>query len=452
MSAAGGDDLEPGVRASAGAVDGRDPLPVHTTPTWEMELLVSGATTFGLLQLPPVLDRAFFRVINGAVYDQAWLLQALWVYSKTALITLILTFLLHLCLRGYWVALVGMDSVYPGGVRWGNLRLGPIARRVGEAGAPSTATAIELADNRASRVFGTGFGFAMLLLMPVIVVAFGLAVAAAVHAVAPAVPSRTTFNVAVLVLLAPIAAATMIDLHAGAGLAPASPLARVVERVFRAYRRLGVDRRNNLLISLFASHEGRARMILAAVLVLVPVLAVVMVPTLSQDQGLVFADHNLVAAEASVHPGFYADSGMDRGIRSPRPWIESRVASGPYLGVFVPYVPLRQVPAMRRLCPAALAATDRGDAASAPPRPAGAPRSVTDCLARLADLRVDGVAPDVRFDVGADPQTGQRGILAMVPMRGLADGRHEISLAMPGDAPAGTPGSVQRRYHILFWK
>jgi hypothetical protein len=426
-----------------------------------MELLVSGGTTFGLLQLPPLLDRAFFRLINGAVYDEAWLLQALWVYSKTALITLILTFLLHLCLRGYWVALVGMNSVYPGGVRWGNLRMGPIARRVGEAGAPSADAAIEVADNRASRVFGTGFGFAMLMLMPVIVVAFGLAVATAVHAVAPGIPSRATFNVAVALLLAPIVAATIIDRHAGSRLSATGPVTRAIERVFRGYRRVGVDRRNNLLISLFVSHEGRAKMMLAAVLVLVPVMAVVMVPTLSQDQGLLFADHNLVAVGASAHPGFYADSGQDRAIEAPRPWVESRVASGPYLAVFVPYVPLRQVPAMRRLCPDVLSVADRGDAALFAPAPAparvdparaaapAAPTTAADCLARLADLRVDGVAPDARFDVSADPQTGQRGILAMVPMRGLAEGRHEISLAIPSADPGAAQG---RRYHILFWK
>lgn len=107
-------------------------LPSDTTPTWEMELLVSGATTIGLLQLPGLLDKAYFSILNRSSEDVADLLQFLWLYSKISLITLIVTFVLHLCLRGYWVALVGMNSVYPGGVRWQNLRLGPIARQVSE--------------------------------------------------------------------------------------------------------------------------------------------------------------------------------------------------------------------------------------------------------------------------------------------------------------------------------
>jgi hypothetical protein len=443
---------DPDAATDGVATDGRDALPTHTTPTWEMELLVSGATTFGLLQLPSLLDRGFFRLINGAVVDEAWLLQALWVYSKTALITLILTFLLHLCLRGYWVALVGMNSVYPGGVRWGNLGMGPIARRVSEARASRMDVAIEMADNRASRVFGTGFGFAMLLLMPVLVVAFGLAVASAVHEVVPDVPARETFKVAVFVLLAPILAAVLLDRSAGARLPAGHPATRLVERIYAFYRRLGVGRSSNLLISLFVSHEGRARMTATVALVLVPVMSLVMLPMLSQDQGLVFADHTLVAGDASAHPAFYADSGVDPEIETPKPWIGSRVATGPYLAVFVPYLPLRQVPAMRLACPGLLSPADRGTVAPAPPsnaRPAlPAPATVAECLARLADLRVDDVPANVPFDVGADPRTGQRGILAMLPMQGLAPGRHVVSLAIPGDEPA----APRRRYRIAFWK
>jgi hypothetical protein len=41
--------------------DGEIRLPPKTTPTWEVELLVSGATVFGLAQLPPLAD----RVLSG---------------------------------------------------------------------------------------------------------------------------------------------------------------------------------------------------------------------------------------------------------------------------------------------------------------------------------------------------------------------------------------------------
>ena len=146
--------------------DGREQLPEKTTPTWEMELLVSGATIFGLLQLPDLLDRGYFRAMNLMPDTYSAPLMYLWLYSKVAVVSLVITFLAHLCLRGYWVAIVGMNSVYPGGIRWDRFELGPLERErlTTQAPAQQIAEAIERADNRATRVFGGGVSVAMLFL------------------------------------------------------------------------------------------------------------------------------------------------------------------------------------------------------------------------------------------------------------------------------------------------
>lgn len=44
-------------------------LSPDTTPTWEMELLVSGATIFGLLQLPTLIDHAYFKALGLSPQD-----------------------------------------------------------------------------------------------------------------------------------------------------------------------------------------------------------------------------------------------------------------------------------------------------------------------------------------------------------------------------------------------
>ena len=41
---------------------GRDGLPKHTTPTWEVELLISGVAVFAMLQLPGWLDDGMFAL------------------------------------------------------------------------------------------------------------------------------------------------------------------------------------------------------------------------------------------------------------------------------------------------------------------------------------------------------------------------------------------------------
>jgi hypothetical protein len=79
---------------------GTDTVPSRTTPTWEMELLVSGATVFGLMQLPAVADRYLFGLFNVGAAESAGLALPLWFYVKFVLYVLIGTFVLHLCLRG----------------------------------------------------------------------------------------------------------------------------------------------------------------------------------------------------------------------------------------------------------------------------------------------------------------------------------------------------------------
>jgi hypothetical protein len=80
----------------------------------------------------------------------------------------------------------------------------------------------------------------------------------------------------------------------------------------------------------------------------------------------------------------------------------------------------------------------------------GPARGALDCLAGLLEVRLDGVPVAVRLDASEDPVSGQRGVLAMIPVEGLAAGRHELSLNQPPRRVevAEQPG----RYLIPFWR
>jgi hypothetical protein len=421
--------------------DGRDPLPARTTPTWEMELLVSGGTAFGLLQLPSLLDRAFFLAMNAASVEIAELVKLLYIYTKIALVTLLLTFILHLCLRGYWVALVGMDSVYPGGVRWGKLRLGPVARRASEAGARPMPVEIEVADNRATRVFGLGFALAMLMLVPAALMLVGIGMAMFARPLPGGLGPQFAIAAALLLLLGPWVLASALDGKGDRGRDPASRLGRAMSSVFRFYGRIGLDGRGNLPLALFMTHEGLWRTARAGLVVMLVVVAVIVAPVLSVNDSRWFSDRTLPEATmAQALPEFYADAGVSRHVAVPHPWIATRIVRDDYLAVFIPYLPRRHVPAMRKACPDVSAGAATGT-------PVAGART---CLARVIDLRVDGVPADVAFEESADPQTGQRGFLAMVPVRGLAPGRHELSLKGPMRG-AGPKGGLQA-IRIPFWR
>ena len=50
-------------------------------------------------------------------------------------------------------------------------------------------------------------------------------------------------------------------------------------------------------------------------------------------------------------------------------------------------------------------------------------------IGRLSGTRIDGISVAISVDAANTLQTGQPGVVAMLPMTGLAEGRHELSLA-----------------------
>jgi hypothetical protein len=418
----------------------REQLPARTTPTWELELIVSGATTLGLLQLPQLLDHGYFRAVNLVPQDYADLLMPLWLYSKIAVVVLAITFLTHLCLRGYWVALVGMNSVYPGGIRWNRLGLGPIARARFEEQDPQfhIDEAIERADNRATRVFGIGFSFALLMLAPVLLVLLALLVALVVQATLGEGYTLRVFGIVLGVILLPWMLVAVLDRRLGALLAK-SRLARPAGAVVGFYSRLGFGPRSNPLVALFASHAGRLRFALTALLVIMPVSFAILMASRGKLPFGLFGGLGAQDpfSETSSASAFYQDQRGDPWTMVPLPHIPARIVDGPYLELFVPFVPRLHGESLPLACP---------ELANAAPEA----RTRMACLARMLAIRVDDVAVAVPLYASTDAATGQQGMVAMIPVGALSPGRHELSLNEP-DRRA-LDGAPLRRYRIPFWK
>lgn len=420
-------------------------LPPRTTPTWEMELLISGATIFGLLQLPALIDHAYFRAVNLSPQTYAALMMPLWLYAKIGVVTLVLTFIAHLCLRGYWVALVGLDSVYPGGIRWDRLGLGPIARQRFASDAPPMPELIERADNRATRVFGVGFSFAMLMLALVLLVSLALLVGMVADLLfGQGAVLRTLFSVIALVL-GPWILATILDRRLGDRISRSPVLRSVVGGVASFYGRLGLGPRSNPLMALFASHAGRLRFAGLVIVVLLPVATVIIAQASMARGQLPFGlDPGVSGSDpfsTSASPAdFYADQRREALAVLPLPFIPSRLSEGDYLPLFVPFIPRLHGAALSLACPRALTGTGRGRDA----------RPRLDCIAGMLAIELDGIAVTTPLEATSDPESGQPGVLAMLPVATLAPGRHEITLNEPDRR--GLDGATPRRYRIVFWR
>ncbi|HWK89610.1 MAG TPA: hypothetical protein VNP72_06425, partial [Longimicrobium sp.] len=140
---------------------------------WELELLISGAVVFSLMQLPGMADRAFDRTVPHFAGTALLAVFSLYMYGKLVLYTLIASFVLHLVMRAYWVGLIGLDRVFPAGVKWDNATYGPVMREVYRKRMVGVQARIDSADRFCSVLFS--FAFTIVLLFIFSTVALGAA-------------------------------------------------------------------------------------------------------------------------------------------------------------------------------------------------------------------------------------------------------------------------------------
>lgn len=420
-----------------------DALPKHTTPTWEVELLISGVAIFAMLQLPGWLDSAFFRLIPRFEADWGAALRIVHMYLKGAAIILAITFALHLLLRARWIALVGMQSVYPGGVRWERLRMGRLRRSIEQRLAGSMADAVERADNQATILFAVGVSLAgtLLGLGAAAAVALGgcvlIAMASGLH-----INPVTAFSIAAGAILGPMFLARLVEHRFGERLSEDRRPRRMLAAVLRFYGRLGLGRGSHTIV-LLTSHGGERRVNLMIVVVVLVTMLFVLASTIAQQNERLLGSYRLfpvagVMPSQTIDPAHYDDQ-RDPVRDAPEPYVQSVMVSGPWLKLVVPYWPSRDAPAIRREC--APAATARDEAARA--------RALLDCLGRLHAWSLDGRKPESPgYALASDPRTDRPALEAMIELRGLAPGRHELRVKATRRAGhADDPDS----FVIPFW-
>ena len=418
-------------------------LPRNTTPTWEVELLISGVAVFAMLQLPGLLDDAIFalRPRFGAAWAQP--LGMLYIYAKTAAVILAATFVIHLLLRARWIALVGLLSIHPRGIDWDRLEAGPLTREVEQARMGSLDDAVERADNRATTVFAVGVTLATVLVTLTFVVGAVMALASVVPGLEPTKVLLGLFAV----VMVPFVAVQLADRHLVPKLASAGRTRHVLRAVVAAYARIGFGAASNPVIGILSSHGGRRRVAML-------MAGIMMLATLGVTLGY-YAMRNPARmgsyalfprpepGTAGVLAATHYDDQRDAARDGPVAYIQSAVVTGPYLRVVVPYEPNRDESALERGCPGLLALE----------RPARATRAL-DCLQRLHPLQLDGKPLAVRYEVGSDARNARPALVAMVDVRALPRGRHELVVGRAPDPDVDVdPTPVEAAaFRIPFWR
>lgn len=421
-----------------------DPVFDRTARTWEVELLISSVAVFAMLQLPGWLDDRMFALEPRVDDDWRMVLSLGYFYAKSAAVVLAVTFALHLLLRAQWIALVGMDSVYPQGVRLDKLRMGPIQRGIEEASPDATEDAIERADNRASVVFAIGVSVA-LIIASVCVTFCGLLLVAtlASQALHLAIEPLTMLLGVFLVIMGPFIIASAVDHSLGARLRKGGIAHRALTAVLRFYTRIGMGRRNNRIVAILSSNGGERRIMAVVVGVMVAAILGVFAAYYFMRTGSgpgsygYFPQSDGNALDAANYDD-QRNPARDRAV----PYVQSAVVIGPYLKLVVPYRPTRDEPAMRATCghTDALAGEHRATARFA-------------CLSTLHAVTLDGHPVEgLRYEVASDPRTDRPALLAMIDIRELPRGRHELRVAHPLRVDAKPDNSDPGYDRIVFWR
>lgn len=420
-------------------------LPRHTTPTWEVEMLISGAAVFAMLQFPGWLGAHLLPLMPRFAEDSSIALFLLYAYLTSTAIILAITFASHLVLRAHWIALVGVHSVFPDGVRWESLRIGRTLREVLQRRDRGAAASIESADNRASMVFAFGVMMAMTLLWLSLIALLAFAVSMVIgHTTHRHINALYVFfSLGALVMLL-LGAATLLDRAIGRRLRPGGTPQRMLSGIFTLYARTGLLRGFSVA-RVLESHIGPRRFQWLTLAVVMPVITGVVVSMLAWSASVRIGDyegfpHFAGQSRRAVAAAHYDDQ-RDVMHDPVTPYIQSEVVTGPYLKLVVPYSPRHDTPALQRTCPAArLARTDNTHA-----------DAVLDCLAALHAVTLDGKAlTSLRYDAASDPRTDRPALQAMVDVRSLAPGRHELRVARAPPAP-GSHDRHDRAWVIPFW-
>jgi hypothetical protein len=315
---------------------------------------------------------------------------------------------------------------------------------------PSLQSLIDGADRLASLVFAGGLTLAMLFLFSLLLLAVVSLVAYGTVGLALGnVGTLIVLEVLLLLVIAPMLVATLVDRRRGDRLDPAGRTARMVRAVGRgtnAVMRYAVFQ--PLMLVIITNLRGQKRT--TALVALLGMAGVVFAAGDRLFPGRGIADAYTYLPDGggrlAVEPRFYEDKRAEGEVVADLPSIQSDMVRDPYVRLFIPYRPRRHNELVARRCA-------RGTAVASTPRPEGegAEAAVLRCLASLQPVTLNGRPVAAPFRFYTQPGTGVRGIAAYIPVAGLPKGENVLVVArLPLLAPdRGAP--PRPPFTIPFW-
>ncbi len=403
--------------------------------TDEIELIISGLTTVALFTLPGWLFDALMNAYSHYSVVSTMGARIALVVVPGLFYVLGFCFALHLMIRAYWAGLIGLRTVFPKGINWERTPgLGPVGRAFYRENLLEISRAIARADHLASSLFAVISLIALSMIWSVLLL--GLILVGAAFVGAQTGQPNQAVSWATVVVLGVVFGITALLWLLDAKFGRWFP--RLQDKGW--YRRIvkGLLRINNvispqrLILPVQLTLQSNTRPRVFFLVVAAGGVATIVVGFSVYDRWTQFSvsEEFVYLDDAALAEGFrstfYEDLRSSRDRLRFYPMIDRFVQQDAVLTVFMPYYPLRDNLIM-----------DAGCAEGSPP---------IDCLrglwrVSLGDLTLppDALFPAERLDLN------MRGLMAVVPLDGLAPGRHTLKVDWNAD---GDASQLDDRYEV----
>jgi heme/copper-type cytochrome/quinol oxidase subunit 3 len=404
-------------------------LPKRTTPTWEMELLISAASAFALLQLLSALADHYLRAsvwLNEAHLNG--FLVAIFLYSRIVVMCLAGAFVIHLSARAYWVSLIGLNSIYPEGPNHKKFSIGPFQRRAMEEYSANIPDKIEQADNRATKIFSAGVGMALIMVMPIILM---LAVLSFTVLFAAFFDYPTAGRISTGIVLGPLVMLSvipsLIDQMAGKRIKPDGTLGRMLSKSFSLINKLSLNTSGNALtMYLFTQSSNlRSAMVTSGLIgALLGAISLIDMPQIKKVESVAEAVTDLEASDYAAQRGNNLEYANRAHISAP-------LVTASMLDITIP-IPAKAVPTDSAHCA-------QGDSE----------KKRLECLQKTIVLSINQKPQSVVWFKQNASEGRTSALRGMIDIRDLPKGHHVIQIDY---APNSKAPNEAWREMIHFWK
>lgn len=319
-----------------------------TNQSWNLELVISGAALFAVLQLPSVLEQFFDYIHYNLITDTAGAgrMLPLLAYNtmRGSCYVLFVAFLANFIMRAFWVGLVGLLAVYPKGVLYNRIPFVSKNNQKRMEDDLGTLDGYILAlDRRCNIVFATAFLFVILL----IVIGLCYLLVLLVHAVLRPMISLHYWAALKTVFYAVLASYLIVSLILSLPQFKEKPSLNLVQHRLGSLNKillLGFYRPISFITNTFYSHipYGKImRMVMLMTLLFVGLLGALISSDLSRMNGhkLVIGNRHLYTDKVDrnfVEPAMYDDQ-RDENAFVPFASIQSDVVREPFIRLFIAY-------------------------------------------------------------------------------------------------------------------